>query len=115
VSDRELEEVYSSSDLLVNLRRIDDYAMNFVFPSKLMEYIEKGCPVLTTRLLDDFELNDCLFVADSLDVEEVSRFILDIQKNRKNAYERAYRARKYAEKRYSYDRLAKEISLFIEK
>lgn len=41
-------EEYSTSDLLINMRITKRFSTKYFFPSKLMEYLASGVPVLTT-------------------------------------------------------------------
>lgn len=49
VSFQQVLELYSSVDLLVNLRVTKAIDTRYFFPSKFMEYVGSGAPVLTTR------------------------------------------------------------------
>lgn len=46
----ELHRVYASADLLINPRRVDGLLPVYSFPSKLLEYMATGTPVMTTRI-----------------------------------------------------------------
>jgi len=46
----EVIETYGSADLLVQPRPVDQRISRYSFPSKLLEYMGSGTPVLTTRL-----------------------------------------------------------------
>jgi glycosyltransferase involved in cell wall biosynthesis len=48
VGHREVLELYESADLLVNLRRTDYQTHRYVFPSKVVECLATGRPLLTT-------------------------------------------------------------------
>lgn len=50
VSNREAVKAQKSADLLINPRPVDILYGNVSFPSKIMEYMASGTPVLTTRL-----------------------------------------------------------------
>ncbi len=52
-----LAGIYRDADLLINPRRLEEFT-NYSFPSKLLEYMASGTPVMTTRLPnlpDDYE------------------------------------------------------------
>lgn len=46
----EVEAIYSKVDLLINPRLMESEFVKFSFPSKLLEYLASGIPVLTSRL-----------------------------------------------------------------
>lgn len=46
---RDLMDVYKSADLVLNLQRTDNQTHRYVFPSKVVECLATGVPLLTTR------------------------------------------------------------------
>lgn len=50
VNDAELRSIYAQAAALVNPRRLDADFIRFTFPSKLLEYMRSGTPVITTKL-----------------------------------------------------------------
>lgn len=46
---RDLLEVYKDADLVLNLQRTDNQTHRYVFPSKVVECLATGVPLLTTR------------------------------------------------------------------
>lgn len=63
VDGDDLQRIYSSADLLINPRHIDGDLPQYSFPSKLLEYMATGTPVMTTRLPtlpEDYEPHLCL-------------------------------------------------------
>jgi glycosyltransferase involved in cell wall biosynthesis len=50
LSREQLLEAYRSADLLVQPRPPDQSFVRYSFPSKIIEYLASGVPVLTTRL-----------------------------------------------------------------
>lgn len=73
----EILEFEKKAKLLVNPRFTDNEFTKYSFPSKLMEYMSSGTPVLTTKLLgipDDYF--DKMFYIESETVEGVKKSIL---------------------------------------
>lgn len=50
LSTSELASIYACTSLLINPRLLDEDFVKFSFPSKLLEYLMSGIPVLTSRL-----------------------------------------------------------------
>jgi glycosyltransferase involved in cell wall biosynthesis len=55
VTHEEVLELYSTADLLINPRPSGPLSARYVFPSKLIEYLASGRPVLTTATADVVE------------------------------------------------------------
>lgn len=76
--NNEILEFEKKAKLLVNPRLTDNEFTKYSFPSKLMEYMSSGTPVLTTKLLgipDDYF--DKMFYIESETVEGVKKSILN--------------------------------------
>jgi Glycosyltransferase len=83
-------------DMLVNARPADQPFVKYSFPSKLLEYIALGVPVVTTRLSgipdDYFSLVE---VVDDDSVESLERAMRSVYAHRGEAEEKAERAQTY--------------------
>ena len=68
-----------SSDLLINCRPNDDIFTKYSFPSKTLEYMVSGTPVITTKL-DGIpeEYNPYLFYFEDASVESIRNKLLDV-------------------------------------
>ena len=65
VSHEEVLEVYKSADLLLNLRSTDYETHKYVFPSKVVECLATGVPLLSTRTGHiESEFGDFVFLLD---------------------------------------------------
>ena len=115
VDDCEMQKAYGNSDLLLNLRRTTDHAMKFAFPSKFFECISTGRPVLTSRLLDDEELNQYLYTLDTLTPECIADGINRIYAEQSFALEKAAKAKQYAERNYHYLKETKDVFTFLKR
>ena len=113
VSDNEIRDLYSRSDLLLNLRRTDDEAMNYAFPSKFFESICSGVPVVTPKLIDDFEINDNVYIINKISAGEISETIFSAYDDRSFGRTKALKARNFALDKYSFDKSASNIIKFI--
>lgn len=103
VSDFEIQKAYANSDLLLNLRRTNDYAMKFAFPSKFFECISSGRPVLTNRLLDDKDLDRYLYILqEPLTPGSIAEGIARVFAEPAESKVKAVAAKHYVEEKYNY-------------
>lgn len=109
----ELFKLYEETHLLLNLRRLDDEAMDFAFPSKTFEYINTGLPMLTTRVLSDHEFCDNTFILDTFSADELAKMIQSVRANYDLALQKASKAKQYILSRYSFQASAEHIFLFL--
>lgn len=79
VSNKEMRMLQSSSDLLINPRRVDDMISKVTFPSKIIEYMLSRTPVISTRLngLTDEYLEN-IYILDNLEPEYFGKTIQQI-------------------------------------
>jgi glycosyltransferase involved in cell wall biosynthesis len=67
---KEVLRSYQSADLLVQPRPVNEPVVGYSFPSKLLEYMASGTPVLSTRLPgipDEYEPHLCWIDDDSVE------------------------------------------------
>lgn len=113
LNDQELTALYEKSDLLLNLRRLDDEAMDYAFPSKTFEYVSTGVPMLTTAVLKDPSFLEYAYILDRVNGEQVARQIQAAYDDRLNGAERASRLKQYIEKEYSFEAIAARVYEFL--
>lgn len=114
VNDKELSEIYSGAQILVNLRKTDDYVMNFSFPSKLFEYLTTGTPVITTKLLNDKEFLNSVYVLEDITEKNIIKAIYAIKDNYKEYLSRAKQAKRFLINNYSFDTIALNVINYID-
>lgn len=66
VTHSEVERLITESDLLVNLRDTSHPVAHFSFPSKLVEYLASGVPVLSTPVVTDRDFMDAVYITEDL-------------------------------------------------
>lgn len=101
---------FLNADLLLNLRDPNDYVCNFAYPSKLIEYMSSGVPVLSTNLKFDNDIKDCLYVVDrldSIDIKDKIGFIVndDIE----NIKLKTKKSKEYVIKNNNWETICKEL------
>ena len=113
VDDAKIKEIYSKSNLLLNLRRPDDEAMNYAFPSKLFESIGSGIPVLTTPLLSDECFSKNVYVLNKVSPECIFQTISAACRDREAGQHKAQIIKEYISKNYSFEKAADMITEFL--
>lgn len=79
VLNNALMEIESKATLLVNPRFSNEIYTKYSFPSKTLEYMNTGTPVLTTKLAGiPYEYDDYLYYFDDEGIEGMSRKISEI-------------------------------------
>lgn len=109
----ELDKLYSESSLLLNLRRVDDEAMDYAFPSKIFECISTGVPVLTTNVLNDKEFVENTYILDEVTPQSIADKIKFAINDKENAVKKAQKAKDYILDKYSFDSFASKIVEFL--
>lgn len=73
------------SDLLLNIRLVDDEISKYTFPSKLLEYLTTGIPVLSSRINGmPYEYENVLFFLENQSPEDLALCITNIMNLEKN-------------------------------
>jgi glycosyltransferase involved in cell wall biosynthesis len=105
---------YQKANLLVNPRPISDDFVKYSFPSKLIEYLSTGVPVLTTQLpsiTDD--LKEHLYLCGDKE-DDFIQVISEIKKMESNKLiAKAQKAREYVNKTRSIDAYSNRINKFL--
>lgn len=79
VSNYQVKKFQKYADLLINPRRIDDLISQVTFPSKMIEYMISGTPVLSTKLngLTEEYLEN-IYIIDDISPEKLATDIKDV-------------------------------------
>ncbi len=114
VDQKMLKNELKDTDLLLNLRDPEHYVCKFAYPSKLIEYMATGIPILSTNLNFDDEMQDCLYVLDRLDSTEIYRKIEYIKNdNIRNKIIKAKKAKEYVANNNNWERICEDLIAFI--
>lgn len=99
VSKQELDKFYEKIDLLVNPRMNDGEYTKYSFPSKTMEYLASGIPVVAYKLdgIPD-EYDDFLNYVPDNTAEALAKMIYDIYNDKSSMYRnRAFKGQEFVE------------------
>jgi glycosyltransferase involved in cell wall biosynthesis len=115
VSHREILQEEANADLLVNPRPVDEEYVKYSFPSKNMEYMASGTPLLTTRLPGmPNEYLPYVYTIDEDTVEGVETALKKVfEKSEEERSAFGEKAREFVRKEKSNEVQAKKIIEFI--
>ena len=113
LNQAELEKVYEKASVLLNLRRLDDEAMDFAFPSKVFEYISMKIPMISTRVLNDSDFVDNIHLIERIDAVHVANAIKAVCQNSSQSEEKAGKLSEYIKNTYSTKEMTMKIYSFI--
>lgn len=114
VSNVIVEQAIANADLLINLRDIDNYVSKFAFPSKLIQYLASGIPVLTTRVINDVEFSNAAYIVDTLDPKVIGALIIDILSRPKAQEQKSEYAMKYIREKFQWSTIISDVMKFIQ-
>lgn len=113
--DGDMIEALASASLLINPRPPDQEYAQTSFPSKLMEYLAVGAPVLSTRIVSiPPEIEDCFFYIDDATAVGIAGSIRRVYQLPAEEREKiAGRAQQKVQKFYSEAIIGRKIASFI--
>lgn len=115
VNNEQMLEIQRQADLLVCPRCADDYTTKYTFPSKILEYVCAGVPVLSNRLKgipDEYE--DYINYSDSEQPEDWANAIIDIvDKDRHKYWEKAEQSKLKVLKVKNWNTQCKQVISFL--
>lgn len=113
ISRGELDLILQNADLLLNLRDTNHYVSKFAFPSKLIQYLSSGIPVISTRVIKDNIFSKIAFVVDDASPEKISEMITYVIENPDQQLKKSVLAREYIKENYSWNDITKEVYEFL--
>lgn len=115
VQSDELQNEYENADLLVNIRNPGHYVTKFSFPSKLIEYISKGKPILSTNLNFNTDLASGLYIIDDVNPTIIKDKILKIESDSEETKNIKIKiAQRALTIENNWDKIIKEVEVFLE-
>lgn len=115
-TNQSILSILPTADLLINPRSTEDQVDLFGFPSKLVEYILSGRPVLTTRTRSiPNELEEFLFFIDVETPQGISKSIQDFfLKDANLVNEKTLNGLSYIRGNHNWTIITKELLTFLE-
>lgn len=105
--------VIEKADLLLNLRDINSVVSKYAFPSKLIEYMASGIPVLTTRLIDNKLFEQGVFILSEYKEDDLINLIEYIKDNPQKQEEKVSKAKEYLIEYNLWDTVALDVYEFM--
>ncbi|AZU64481.1 glycosyltransferase [Neobacillus mesonae] len=115
ITKGELENKIKKADLLINTRNVNHYVNKFAFPSKLIQYLSSGIPVMSTRVIKDKSFENIAFVIDHITPEKISEMIKFIIENPLEQKKRAELAKSYIRENFIWQGIIKDVYDFLVK
>lgn len=113
VDNKEISKAIESADLLINLRDTQNYISKFAFPSKLIQYMASGVPVLSTKVLDDIEFEQAAFVINNLDPKKIREIIVYIIEHPIEQTQKSEYAKEYIRTNFLWSDIVRDINYFL--
>jgi glycosyltransferase involved in cell wall biosynthesis len=114
INHKQVKDELKTTNLLINLRDPESYICKFAYPSKLVEYMASGIPVLSTDLDFDAEMRECLYLVKKLEPNEILRMINHIkEKGPEYNAEKAKKAKKYIIENNNWNEISKGLYKYI--
>ncbi|HVT13174.1 MAG TPA: glycosyltransferase [Fimbriimonadaceae bacterium] len=116
VPHREVMELYETADLLVNLRRTDYQTHRYVFPSKVVECLATGRPLLSTCTGHvEEEFGEFVFKLEEETPEALAKAIRDIARMDPEARaERGRKAQEYVRENKTWEGHARRLKAYLD-
>jgi glycosyltransferase involved in cell wall biosynthesis len=115
VANEKMMKIQKSSDLLINPRIPDDFTTKYTFPSKIVEYMATGVPVLCNKLSGiPHEYYNYITALDSPDEELWAKTIENIKKENSGDFlEKAKEGKKFINNNKTWEHQGDKIYKFI--
>lgn len=113
VDEEGLNKAYEKSNVLICLRDKSDVSNNYAFPSKLIEIMSTKIPVLASKINDDEEFNNKIFIVNDNFDYEITKQIHYIYNNYDLALEKAKESREYVVKKFNFVETGENIYNYL--
>lgn len=117
VSDALKKNIFSKADLLINITQVEKVNEDFGFPSKLIDYVLTGKPVLTNRFPAlPLEFYNFVHVIENTDADGIRAAIENVSKKSEEELQLGCKTGyRFITENYSYTKIADELLAFINK
>ena len=116
ISNIEKDNILRKTDIFIMLRK-PNQEIQFLYPSRVTEYLSSGNPVILTNTssLNEFFLqgSGVYFISNKNDSEELSRLIMKLADKPLERFECGKKGREYAVKNFSLKVMGKKLSIFL--
>ena len=113
ISRAELQKKYQDADLLLNVRDIKNDVVKLSFPTKFLEYLSSGTPVLTTKFTGGIDFQKFSFIIDDIRPQALAQAITEALYGDK-ADLKVSEAAKYLSEYHSWMKIIDELQIFFE-
>ena len=113
VSNNQINSAIKQADLLINLRDTENYISKFAFPSKLIQYMASGIPVLTTKVLNENEFCKATFTIDDLDSKKIKDLIIYIKNHPILQTQKSEYAKEYIKEKFLWSKIIGNVIQFL--
>lgn len=113
VANAEVEAAVRRSNLALNLRDLHHPVSANAFPSKLIELLGSGVPIVTTAVLPSALLSRFALIVVEVSAESVMSALLRAEASYESLAEKAPLARRFIEVEYDWNVIVSEMSSFM--
>lgn len=115
IKKSQLDNHITQASLLLNIRKPEELISKFSFPSKLVEYMVSGVPVLTTKVINDKSFCDSVFIVENVNIREIRKKIRIAHSDASEREKRSLFAQEYVKENFEWSKIGKELIDFLEK
>ena len=115
VNEQHLLEAYKESNILLNLRVLDSQCMDCAFPSKIIEILASGVPVISSDVFHDSTMKNLFYSIETITSDEISNAIKNVYDNYDFYIERANEAKEYIRNHFDYEKLGNDLYKFLDR
>ena len=113
VDKEEVDRVTRDAQLLVNLRDLTHSVADYSFPSKLIDYMASGVPVLSSRVIDDPGFNSMVTVVEGVEPGGIAAAIDQTRQSPQAQAAQARCAQQYVLANHLWPDIAKDVIEFL--
>ena len=115
VPNSEMLKIQQNAGILINPRPVNDRVSQYTFPSKMIEYLLSGTPVITTKLngLSIEYLNNVFAINGEKPTDIAETIELVLTQDKEYLVQKATKAREFIENEKSWDNHSYKIMEFI--
>lgn len=113
VSKENVDKEVQKADLLLNLRDLNHVVNKFSFPSKLIQYLASGIPILSTKVINENDFKSTVFLLNSLEPNEIAKKIIYIKNNEIAQNHKSLNAVEFVKKNYLWEEIIIDVNKYF--